>query len=110
MHTKRANLATDPLQRFNDALRRPHTWHITGVDAFWLEDPTGGRLTEEFRDTGPAYDAVLAAIRSGAHPEDLVLVGRGTRGNRTVLGRGLDLADIAEAHAGMPALRRRSKM
>jgi hypothetical protein len=103
MHTKRANLSTDPLQRFNDALRRPHTWRIAGIDAFWLEDPAGGRLTEEFRDTGPAYDAVLAVIGGGVDPEDILLVGRRNRGGRTVLGRGLDLEDIAEAHAGIPA-------
>ncbi len=106
MHTKRVNPSTDPLQRFNDALRRPHTWTITGVDAFWIENASGRRLSDESPGTGPAFAAVLAAIRQGVDPDDIVLVGRRTRGGRSVLGSGLDLQDIAEAAAGIPARRR----
>lgn len=106
MHTKRATPSTDSLARFNAALRRPHTWRITGIDAFWLEDSSGRVRTAEFADTGPAYDAVMVEITKGTDPEDIVLVGRNPRGQRRILGRGLDLQDIAEAHVGLPARRR----
>lgn len=109
MQTKRTALSTDPLARFNDALRRPHTWRITGIDAFWLEDSAGRTRTAEFADTGPAYDAVMVEISKGTDPEDIVLVGRNPRGQRRVLGRGVDLQDIAEAHVGLPARRRVSR-
>lgn len=101
MHTKRANLSADNLQRFNDALRRPHTWQITGIEAFWLENPAGVRFTGEFPDAGPAYEAVLAEIGRGVDPDSIVLVGRRPDGGRSVLGHGLDLLDVAEAHAGI---------
>ena len=103
MRTRPANPPTDRLQAFKDALRRPHTWRITGIDAFWLEDRAGNRRTAEFPDTGPAYDAILAVIRSGAHPDDVVLVGRRPEGGRSVISSGEVLLDIAEAHAGIPA-------
>ena len=106
MHTKRTSPSSDLLKRFNDALKRPHTWHITGVDAFWLEDTSGVVLTAEFLDTPPIYDAVLAAVGAGADPETIVLVGRTPTGRRSVLGVGLNLLDMAEAHAGIPARRR----
>ncbi len=103
MRTKSADLSTDRRGRLEDALRRPHTWRITGIDAFWLEDQSGSRMTTEFSETGPAYDAVLAAVRRGVAPDDIVLVGRTPRGRRSVLGDGLDLLDVAEAHEGIPA-------
>jgi hypothetical protein len=107
MPTKRANPSTDPLERFNDALRRPHTWRITGIDAFWLEDPAERRITIEFPDIEPVYDAVLTEIGRGSPADDVVLVGREPGGRKTVLGGGADLQDVAEAHAGLPARRRR---
>jgi hypothetical protein len=103
MHTKRTNPSTDRLQRFNDALRLPRTWHITGVDAFWLEDTSGSVLSSEFSDTPLAYDALLAAVDCGTDPETMVLVGRTPRGRRSVLAHGLNFLDMAEAHAGIPA-------
>ncbi len=106
MHTKRVALATDPLLRFNDALRRPHAWTITGIEAFWIENASGRRLIGESPDTGPAFAAVLTAIRQGSDPDDLVVVGRRPSGHRSVLGSGLDLRDVAEAAAGIPARRR----
>ena len=106
MHTKRATPSTDPLARLHEALRRPHTWHITGISAFWLGDGRGQRRTGDFEDTGPAYDAMLDALANGVSTDDIVLTGLNRRGERQELGRGLDLQDIAEAHAGLPARRR----
>lgn len=106
MHTKRVPRSTDPLARFNDAIQRPHTWRVTGIEAFWLEDATGRTLSDEYAASAPAYDALLAEIRKGTDPEDLILVGRNPRGQRRELGRGLNLLDVAEAHAGLPARRR----
>ena len=103
MHTKRVAPATDPLVRFNASLRRPHGWTITGIEAFWIETADGRRVSDESPDTDSAFDAALIVIRKGADPDDLILVGRRPSGRRSVLGRGLDLQDIAEAAAGLPA-------
>ena len=106
MRTKPELRSTDPLARLREALTPPYTWHITGISAFWLEDGRGLRRTGEFEDTGPAYDAVLDALANGVSADDIVLAGLNRRGERQELGRGLELQDIAEAHAGLPARRR----
>jgi hypothetical protein len=106
MRTKPVPRSIDPVARFDDKLRRPHTWQITGIDAFWLEDAAGVRLTDTFDEPGPAYDAVLAEARGGRDPQETILAGRRPGGDRAVLGGGRDLLDVAEAHAGVPARRR----
>ena len=103
MPTKRGARSTDALERFNEALRRPHTWRIPGIDAFWLEDAAGDPLTEEFTDESDVFAAALVAMNGRADVEDVFLVGRRTRGSRTVLTNGLILQDLAEASAGIPA-------
>lgn len=106
MRTKPASRSSDPMSRFRAAMRRPHTWHISGIDAFWIENGSGEVLTEEFADTGPAYEAALRLMAEAKDLEDVVMAGRRSRGGRTELTRGLILLDLAEAHAGMPARER----
>ena len=103
MRTKLASRSSDPMSRFRTAMRRPHTWHISGIDVFWIENGSGEVLTEEFTDTGPAYEAALRLIAEAKDIEDVVMAGRRSRGGRTELARGLILLDLAEAHAGLPA-------
>jgi hypothetical protein len=105
MRTKHVDLSADPLQRFRDALRRPHGFIVEGIDAFWLENVAGDRISSsEYPDTGPALAETLAALENGADPEDIVLVGQRSRGGgRSVISRGLILLDLAEAAAGIPA-------
>lgn len=91
------------MSRFQAAMSRPHTWHISGIAAFWIENGSGEVLTEEFRDTGPAYEAALRLLADATDKEDVVMVGRRSRGERTELTRGLVLLDLAEAHVGLPA-------
>lgn len=107
MPIKPGSPSIDPVRRFDAALDRPHTWVITGIDAFWLERADGSRLTGEFPGVAPAYAAVLVQIGLGVDLDDIVLVGRRRGGSRSVLGHGRDLLDVAEAHAGVPAARRR---
>jgi len=104
MRTKHVDLSADPVQRFRDALRRPHGFTVEGIDAFWLENAAGDRISSEYPDTGPALAETLAALRDGADPDDIVLVGRpGRGGGRSVISSGLILLDLAEAAAGIPA-------
>lgn len=107
MRMRRVNLSAEPRPSLDQVLGRPHTWQITGIDAFWLEDAAGTRSSGEYLATGPAYDAMLAMVERGDDPDGILLVGRRPDGGRSILGRGLDLLDVAEAHAGMPARRRR---
>lgn len=103
MRTKRASHSSDPMVRFHAALQRPHTWHIAGIDAFWIENGSGEVLTDEFRDIGPAYEAAVRLMAGANDIEEIVLAGRRTGGGRTELTRGLVLLDLAEAHLGLPA-------
>jgi hypothetical protein len=106
MRTKLANLSTDPVARFDAATRRPHTWHVSGIDAFWLENAAGAVLTDKYQNTGPVYEAVLAHVARGVDPEGLLMAGQKPDGKRTIIGGGVNLLDLAEAHAGVPARRR----
>ena len=103
MHTKPGSRPTDPMSRFRAAMRRPHTWHISGIDAFWIENGSGEVLTAEFPDTGPAYEAALRLLDAATDREDVVMVGRRSREERIELTRGPVLLDLAEAHVGLPA-------
>jgi len=104
MRTKHVDRSADPLQRFHEALRRPRGLIIDGIDAFWVENAAGDRLSGESPDTGPALAEALAAFQNGADPDDVVLVGQRSRGGgRSLISSGLILQDLAEAAAGIPA-------
>jgi hypothetical protein len=97
----------DPNVRLRAALLPPHTWHVDGIDAFWIESDDGSALSPEFADTGPAYEAARPMLVAAGKPEAIALIGRRPDGRTVELMRGAFLLDIAEAHLGLPARSRR---
>ena len=93
----------DPVVRHRALLRRPHTWHVDGIEAFWLESDDGTILSQEFSDTGPAYEVAHRLLVDADDVMVIALIGRRPDGRTVELMRGSFLLDLAETHLGLPA-------
>jgi hypothetical protein len=93
----------DPVVRHTALVQRPHTWHVDGIEAFWLESDDRTVLSKEFPDTGPAYEAAHPLLLAADDVEAVALIGRRPDGRTVEIMRGSFLLDIVETHLGLPA-------
>jgi hypothetical protein len=71
--------------------------------AYWLADREIRPLGPESDRTLAPFALVLKLVADGADPDDLVLMARLDDGVIFGVGSGIELVDLAEAAAGIPA-------
>jgi hypothetical protein len=71
--------------------------------AYWVADRKGEPLGPESDRSLEPCALVLRLVGAGADPDELVLTARLDDGQVTDVGSGLNLVDLAEAAAGIPA-------
>lgn len=103
MRTKAARSCDPVIARFEDLLDGPMGVSITGAEAYWLEDSGGNRLGPEHERTEAPFAHAMSLVESGTDPDELHVWARLAHGERYEVGSGVDLVDMAEGAAGIPA-------
>jgi hypothetical protein len=93
----------DSTEAFKRRLGSRMGLRITGAIEYWLEDGHGRVISEVSPFSGVVLSRILDEIGRGVSPDDIRMFARTSDLDRYDIGGGLDLQDIAEAAAGIPA-------